>query len=175
MPHELESKVYGLAHCLIFSFVLHPPGQRRPTRVRAPMINFTNESTLLMVLSSVVRDARLAHRSATSKLDNLDSPRFGTRTRRKLSIVCAVSAVPWYGQCGGIGYEGPTNCDSGSLCEELNEYYSMVRLSLGSSSLLACSMAVVRRCTVQAWPPLPRHSSEAGTSTTCMPEYGTGQ
>jgi cellulose 1,4-beta-cellobiosidase len=28
-----------------------------------------------------------------------------------------------YGQCGGIGYTGPTVCASGSTCNELNTYY----------------------------------------------------
>ncbi|KAF8180139.1 cellobiohydrolase I [Pholiota molesta] len=29
-----------------------------------------------------------------------------------------------YGQCGGIGYNGPTVCASGSSCQESNTYYS---------------------------------------------------
>jgi cellulose 1,4-beta-cellobiosidase len=29
-----------------------------------------------------------------------------------------------YGQCGGIGYAGPTACVSGATCTELNTYYS---------------------------------------------------
>ncbi|RVD87046.1 uncharacterized protein DFL_005295 [Arthrobotrys flagrans] len=31
---------------------------------------------------------------------------------------------PLYGQCGGIGYTGCTNCASGSTCSVLNDYYS---------------------------------------------------
>ncbi|KAI5797516.1 endoglucanase II [Peziza echinospora] len=32
--------------------------------------------------------------------------------------------VPKYGQCGGIGYTGPTGCVSGSTCTKTNDYYS---------------------------------------------------
>ncbi|RVD82039.1 uncharacterized protein DFL_009882 [Arthrobotrys flagrans] len=32
--------------------------------------------------------------------------------------------VQKWGQCGGIGYTGPTSCVSGSTCQELNPYYS---------------------------------------------------
>ncbi|KAK7466233.1 hypothetical protein VKT23_004961 [Stygiomarasmius scandens] len=33
-------------------------------------------------------------------------------------------SVPKYGQCGGIGYTGPTTCASGSVCTVSNPYYS---------------------------------------------------
>ena len=32
-------------------------------------------------------------------------------------------AAKW-AQCGGVGYKGPTCCQSGSTCRELNQYYS---------------------------------------------------
>lgn len=32
--------------------------------------------------------------------------------------------VPAYGQCGGNGYTGPTQCASGSVCNKINDYYS---------------------------------------------------
>ncbi|TCD66524.1 hypothetical protein EIP91_001300 [Steccherinum ochraceum] len=31
--------------------------------------------------------------------------------------------VPKYGQCGGIGYTGPTTCAAGSTCSHLNDYF----------------------------------------------------
>jgi len=31
--------------------------------------------------------------------------------------------VPEYGQCGGIGYTGPTTCASGLVCTVANSYY----------------------------------------------------
>ncbi|KAG9077487.1 hypothetical protein FS749_010612 [Ceratobasidium sp. UAMH 11750] len=36
----------------------------------------------------------------------------------------ATGTVPKYGQCGGIGYTGPTTCASGSTCTYSNDYYS---------------------------------------------------
>ncbi|KAG9080089.1 hypothetical protein FRC06_007088, partial [Ceratobasidium sp. 370] len=36
----------------------------------------------------------------------------------------ATGTVPKYGQCGGIGYTGPTTCVSGSTCTYSNDYYS---------------------------------------------------
>ncbi|KAF9466271.1 glycoside hydrolase superfamily [Collybia nuda] len=35
-----------------------------------------------------------------------------------------ISAVPIYGQCGGIGWTGGTTCDSGTTCTYLNDWYS---------------------------------------------------
>jgi hypothetical protein len=29
-----------------------------------------------------------------------------------------------WAQCGGIGFNGPTCCKSGSTCQQLNQYYS---------------------------------------------------
>lgn len=29
-----------------------------------------------------------------------------------------------YGQCGGTGYSGPTQCASGTTCQVLNQFYS---------------------------------------------------
>nr|AAP81158.1 xylanase [Volvariella volvacea] len=40
-----------------------------------------------------------------------------------------VSAVVEWGQCGGIGYSGPTECDSGLTCVHINDYYSQCQRS----------------------------------------------
>lgn len=37
-------------------------------------------------------------------------------------IAVAQSAV--WGQCGGVGWTGPTTCTSGNTCVEYSEYYS---------------------------------------------------
>lgn len=49
--------------------------------------------------------------------------------KRLNSCLCAVAAseVPWYNQCGGKGYEGPTTCFSGSECKVINKFYSQVQ------------------------------------------------
>ncbi|KAL0061266.1 hypothetical protein AAF712_011924 [Marasmius tenuissimus] len=42
-----------------------------------------------------------------------------------LGLAVLVSAQsPAWGQCGGIGWTGPTTCASGSACVKQNEYYS---------------------------------------------------
>ncbi|KAF8662376.1 hypothetical protein AX16_001180 [Volvariella volvacea WC 439] len=39
-------------------------------------------------------------------------------------LVPLVAAVAEWGQCGGIGYSGPTDCDSGLTCMYYNDYFS---------------------------------------------------
>ncbi|RXW23314.1 hypothetical protein EST38_g2550 [Candolleomyces aberdarensis] len=39
-------------------------------------------------------------------------------------IINSARAVPPYGQCGGQGYAGSTQCDPGYVCTKLNDWYS---------------------------------------------------
>nr|AFD50192.1 cellobiohydrolase i [Trichoderma orientale] len=51
----------------------------------------------------------------------------GTTTTRRPATTTGSSPGPTqthYGQCGGIGYSGPTVCASGTTCQVLNEFYS---------------------------------------------------
>ncbi|KAK6354767.1 hypothetical protein TWF696_003903 [Orbilia brochopaga] len=41
-----------------------------------------------------------------------------------LGPLVALAQSPIYGQCGGIGWTGPTTCTSGNSCVSLNPYYS---------------------------------------------------
>ncbi|KAH6621464.1 endo-xylanase [Chaetomium sp. MPI-SDFR-AT-0129] len=41
-----------------------------------------------------------------------------------LAPAAAVAQSPLWGQCGGIGWTGPTTCASGSVCQKGNDYYS---------------------------------------------------
>ncbi|EAU81722.1 acetyl xylan esterase [Coprinopsis cinerea okayama7 len=41
-----------------------------------------------------------------------------------VALTNAATAVPMYGQCGGSGYTGPTQCDPGLVCVKLNDWYS---------------------------------------------------
>ncbi|KAF6754018.1 lipolytic enzyme [Ephemerocybe angulata] len=52
-------------------------------------------------------------------------------TRATVSLIVAAilaqnsfAAVPLYGQCGGSGYSGDTQCVSGGACVKLNDWYS---------------------------------------------------
>ncbi|CAE6456864.1 unnamed protein product [Rhizoctonia solani] len=38
-------------------------------------------------------------------------------------VSSSVLAVPQWGQCGGIGYSGPTICDSPFVCTKINDYH----------------------------------------------------
>ncbi|KAH9944358.1 alpha/beta-hydrolase [Epithele typhae] len=53
------------------------------------------------------------------------------------SVAAAQSAV--YGQCGGIGWSGPTTCVAGSTCSVINAYYSQCLPGAASSSTVATS------------------------------------
>jgi len=35
-----------------------------------------------------------------------------------------VNCASKWDQCGGVGYSGPTCCESGSTCREYNQYFS---------------------------------------------------
>ncbi|KAF3922345.1 hypothetical protein AA313_de0200912 [Arthrobotrys entomopaga] len=48
-----------------------------------------------------------------------------TKSLLTLSLLTLAAAQsPLYGQCGGIGWTGPTTCASGSSCVKNNDYYS---------------------------------------------------
>ncbi|ESK94153.1 cellobiohydrolase ii [Moniliophthora roreri MCA 2997] len=40
------------------------------------------------------------------------------------SLPFALAQSPAWGQCGGIGWSGPTSCASGSTCTKVDDYYS---------------------------------------------------
>lgn len=51
----------------------------------------------------------------------------GTTTTKPIVSSTGSSPGPTqthYGQCGGIGYSGPTQCATGYTCQVLNPYYS---------------------------------------------------
>lgn len=39
------------------------------------------------------------------------------------TIAFAGVRVPKFGQCGGIGYNGPNVCEPGSTCKKINDHY----------------------------------------------------
>ncbi|EMD37800.1 carbohydrate-binding module family 1 protein/glycoside hydrolase family 5 protein [Gelatoporia subvermispora B] len=57
-----------------------------------------------------------------------------------LALVAApfvTAQSPEWGQCGGIGWTGPTTCVSGTVCTEQNSYYSQCLPGAASSSVPA--------------------------------------
>ncbi|KAK6354791.1 hypothetical protein TWF696_003925 [Orbilia brochopaga] len=47
-------------------------------------------------------------------------------TTKKTSTTAAPAptAAPVFGQCGGVGWTGPTSCVSGHVCSTYNPYYA---------------------------------------------------
>ncbi|KAK0185490.1 glycoside hydrolase family 10 and carbohydrate-binding module family 1 protein [Armillaria mellea] len=54
-------------------------------------------------------------------------------------ILQRTSAVAVWGQCGGIGYSGSTECDAGNSCIYLNDYYSQCQPSSSSATTTSTS------------------------------------
>ncbi|KAG8989644.1 hypothetical protein FRB90_002146, partial [Tulasnella sp. 427] len=46
----------------------------------------------------------------------------------------AAASVALYGQCGGIGYTGETDCVSGAVCQYSNDYYSQCVVGTASTT-----------------------------------------
>ncbi|KAJ3534798.1 hypothetical protein NMY22_g6760 [Coprinellus aureogranulatus] len=101
--------------------------------------------------------------------------------RRLLSLVtsavvltCAsrVLAVPPYGQCGGQGYTGSTQCDSGTVCVKLNDWYSQCQPGAAPTSTPTSTTTVVV-------PPIPSTttttSTPTGTAVVPAPSIPAGQ
>ncbi|KDQ10378.1 glycoside hydrolase family 5 protein [Botryobasidium botryosum FD-172 SS1] len=72
----------------------------------------------------------------------------------------AVSAVPVYGQCGGIGYTGSTVCDAGSTCTYSNDWYSQCLPGAGPTTTSRPPTS-----TTTAGPTNPTNSLCSGTRT----------
>ncbi|KAF3909537.1 Exoglucanase-6A [Arthrobotrys entomopaga] len=65
--------------------------------------------------------------------------------------VLASAQSPLYGQCGGIGWNGPTSCVSGSTCVFSNDYYSQcVPGSSGGTTKATTAKTTVTKTTAVA-------------------------
>jgi len=65
--------------------------------------------------------------STSTKAATTTSKAAATTTTSKAAATTSASSgatVAKYGQCGGSGYNGPTQCASGSTCTASNQYYS---------------------------------------------------
>ncbi|PVG02149.1 hypothetical protein CPB86DRAFT_811650 [Serendipita vermifera] len=59
-----------------------------------------------------------------------------------LTLAVQVSAVPQWGQCGGIGWTGSTTCDSPYVCTKLNDWYYQCLTGSSSSTPTSTSNGV---------------------------------
>ncbi|POS75545.1 cellulose-binding GDSL lipase/acylhydrolase [Diaporthe helianthi] len=76
-----------------------------------------------------------------------------------LLATAASAQVPMYGQCGGIGFTGATNCASGLVCTSFNAYYSQC--------LQGTSSTVTTLSTSKA--PTPTTTFKTSTTSTATP------
>ncbi|OCH87108.1 endo-1,4-beta-xylanase A precursor [Obba rivulosa] len=75
----------------------------------------------------------------------------------------AMAQSPVWGQCGGIGWTGPTTCTSGNVCTEYSSYYSQCIPSSQAPSTIPTTPASPP--TTPASPPSTTASAPGGTAT----------
>ncbi|KAI0071102.1 endoglucanase [Panus rudis PR-1116 ss-1] len=73
----------------------------------------------------------------------------------------AQQAAPAWGQCGGIGWTGPTTCVSGNVCSVINDYYSQCVPGAASSTVATTSAPTGTSA------PSPTTSGPASPSSSC--------
>jgi len=83
------------------------------------------------------------------------------------------AGVPEFGQCGGIGWTGPTTCESGYTCTVVNDYYSQCLTGDGGGdNTKKYWKAVGVSCTYYCWymDNAGKYYSiaKAGTATSCQ-------
>ncbi|KAJ3826628.1 endo-1,4-B-xylanase A [Lentinula raphanica] len=77
----------------------------------------------------------------------------------------AVAQSQEWGQCGGIGWTGPTTCVSGTVCTEINAYYSQCLPGTASTTPPVTTPTTI---------PTTVPSSTGPTSTVSIPAAPTG-
>ncbi|KAK6350398.1 hypothetical protein TWF718_003590 [Orbilia javanica] len=89
-----------------------PPGSSSSSTTR---VSTTTSATTTRTTTPVTTTPRTTTTTTTT-----------TRTTTPVTTTTSASSgtVQKWGQCGGIGYTGPTGCVSGSTCTVLNPYYS---------------------------------------------------
>lgn len=58
-------------------------------------------------------------------------------------IPLAIAQSPEWGQCGGIGWTGPTTCVAGTTCVESNPYYSQCLPGVSSNIFILVSCILI--------------------------------
>ncbi|TBU35662.1 cellobiohydrolaseII [Dichomitus squalens] len=93
----------------------------------------------------------------------------------KFATLCALLTVlpavayaqsPVWGQCGGIGWTGATTCASGSVCTELNDYYSQCIPGSSAPGTTSAPSSTVSSTT------RPTSTSSGGSAPSTTPAAG---
>ncbi|KAJ3500968.1 hypothetical protein NLJ89_g9553 [Agrocybe chaxingu] len=80
-------------------------------------------------------------------------------------VITSTGAVPIWGQCGGTGYSGSTQCDSGLSCVKLNDWYSQCQ----TSATTAAPSLPPPATTTAGSPPSPATTSTATNPAATVP------
>ncbi|KAK6496014.1 hypothetical protein TWF481_002042 [Arthrobotrys musiformis] len=65
-----------------------------------------------------------------------------------LALICGASAQQTlWGQCGGIGWTGATNCVAGAACSTLNPYYAQCLSAVGQTTTTSTTTTTTRTTT----------------------------
>ncbi|KAG8627485.1 hypothetical protein KVT40_004968 [Elsinoe batatas] len=92
-------------------------------------------------------------------------------------FAAGATAIPVYGQCGGIGWTGTGTCDSGTVCNKINDYYSQCLPGSASTTLATTTRATTTRATTTAAATTTRSASpttSGGSATTSAPWSSSG-
>ncbi|KAF7377350.1 Glycoside hydrolase family 5 protein [Mycena sanguinolenta] len=80
----------------------------------------------------------------------------------------ALASVPEWGQCGGLGWTGETDCAAGLVCIEQNEYYSQC-LAGTTTTIITTPTTVSITSTVKSTTTVSTTSTVKSTTTSSAP------
>ncbi|KAF3916172.1 Polygalacturonase [Arthrobotrys entomopaga] len=78
----------------------------------------------------------------------------------------AIAQQTIYGQCGGIGYTGPTSCVSGTTCQYSNDYYSQC-LPGGAATTTKAATTAAKTTTATTKTTTTKTTAAAAGGSTC--------
>ncbi|KAF5309759.1 hypothetical protein D9611_013630 [Ephemerocybe angulata] len=94
--------------------------------------------------------------------------------------VASTVAVPPYGQCGGSGYNGSKDCDPGSTCVKLNDWYSQCQPGASgptsvptTTSTITTTTSTTTTSTTTTTATAPATSIPAGALTRLTASFGS--
>ncbi|KAF3924545.1 Endoglucanase-4 [Orbilia brochopaga] len=99
------------------------PGGSNPTTSAKPATT-TSKTTLTTTTRTTTKSTTIASTTTKPISTAAVTSRTTTTTTKATTTGGSTGTAPAWGQCGGIGWTGPTACASGSKCTMNNDYYS---------------------------------------------------